>query len=625
MRSTSILASLATVLALTTAAPTTRAAGALSTPKGALAPISTFVHADVESQVTTSTFELRFTNPAGGPSRLLLPLAKDHAVVGLEVFREGAWDAAEISNDPAKSASSPGAGQASGFETWLGDDAFAVDLPDLGTDVRVRVVTLGLGGYEQGQTKITLPLRASSLGPGGNTLAEVRIVSDRAFAGFGGDGPSETVKELSQKDGLHTLELRYEGVVSSDLHVKYAVDEPPGLDVRLVTDHTRCQGEDGFFLLVVRPAWKVADTDVAPRVFQFVMDRSGSMAGPKMQQAKQAATLGVSLLGPADDLNVVTFSNDVTSLFPSPLAATGSNKTGATNFIAAQMPIGSTNISDALTKAVSAKADPSKSRLVVFLTDGQPTAGITDPGQLATAVSKANASGAKIYAFGVGADVNKTLLTSLATGSGGEARFLANDADLMNEVSGFLTGIAKPVLVDAKASVSLAGAHDVYPEKPQELFAGRQLLVLGRFPSGGDATVTLSGKGALDATTANVHFPDCSLAAAPFLPRLWAKSKIDALTAKLSEPGADQAAIVAEIQALSKEYGIESDYAGFSVPTDPTTAGSGSSPGGSYGGYDKGGLDEGGCSVAAPRTSFLGAAAMVGALAVIVRRRARRS
>jgi uncharacterized protein YegL len=630
------------VLALSAAAATTaltfpstaHAAGLLSTSYGTFAPKETKVTAIADEQVLTTIEEITFAPTTAGATRLLLPIAEGASVVGVEVFRNGVWEAATVSGDDATDATDSGPGRVplGGEEdAWLGDDRFVLDLPNLGTTVAVRVTTLGIAGYDQGKIRLRLPLRPgpAQVDAEGPTSVSLRILSDRPFAGYEGVGGVEQAVTKSQEGVRHVLSASYQGPFTDDLRFSYAVEENPGLWTKLITHHERCDGtSDGFFLLLVRPPLDTEAAEIQPRAFQFVMDRSGSMTGPKLAQAKAAATIGVNLLGEADSFDVVAFDSTVASAFSSLVPASAQNRAAGNAFLDRQLADGNTNISDALVSAVQKSAESDHARLVVFLTDGEPTAGITTPSGIVQAVTQANASSARIYAFGVGTGVNKPLLKNLATATGGEARFLTTNADLSHEIGDFLSSVSAPVLVDASVSFDTGGVSDAYPNQPVDLFAGRQVVVVGRYQTGGKATASLVGTaaGAPQTTSFAADFPACAEGAAPFLPRLWAKTKIDSLLAQLAATGGTDQALIAQIEELSQQYGVQSPYASYGVSATPP---SGDPSGPSYGAgagsypssYSSGGLEDEPIALVVGGGLFLGVVLLGGLIGVAARRR----
>ncbi len=329
-------------------------------------------------------------------------------------------------------------------------------------------------------------------------------------------------------------------------------------------------GEDGFFLLLVTPPL-AADVDVVvPKDVVLVLDTSGSMDGEKMVQAKAAAAYVLDHLGPDDRFNIVAFSS-ATRLFagqPAPL----SQRAEGQRFVDSLVAAGSTDIQRALLEAV-AGADPERPTVLIFLTDGLPTAGQTDPDRIVADVQANAAKSVRLFAFGVGYDVDVTLLDELSGNQRGVSAYVQPGQKIDEEVSGFYAKISAPVLVDIQ--VAFAGVHveDMAPYPLPDLFAGSQLVVAGRYRSGGVATLTLTGAmaqagGSLAPQT--VTYSDLRFVERggnEFISRLWAQRKIGQLLTqiRLNAGKGAQKELIDEVVALSTRFGIITPYTSFLV------------------------------------------------------------
>src|SRR6185295_12160606 len=116
----------------------------------------------------------------------------------------------------------------------------------------------------------------------------------------------------------------------------------------------------------------------------FVVDRSGSMQGPKIQQTRNALKFCLNSLQPRDRFNLITFSTDVEGLSSNDLLqATPENIKKALSAVDLIEATGGTNIDGALRAALGSNFNPDAavSKMVVFMTDGLPTNGVTDMGE----------------------------------------------------------------------------------------------------------------------------------------------------------------------------------------------------------------------------------------------------
>src|SRR5262249_45987674 len=152
---------------------------------------------------------------------------------------------------------------------------------------------------------------------------------------------------------------------------------------------------------------KVAAKDVI-----FVLDTSGSMSGPKIEQAKRALQFVLNNLNPRDRFNIIQFSSEVEPFRKTLVAASESEVAAARKFVEEIKATGGTAIYDALMTALESIPEDRGDRptLLVFMTDGLPTIGETSPDVILRDVEKRNKGRARLFVFGVGDDVNTLLL-----------------------------------------------------------------------------------------------------------------------------------------------------------------------------------------------------------------------
>jgi Ca-activated chloride channel family protein len=319
--------------------------------------------------------------------------------------------------------------------------------------------------------------------------------------------------------------------------------------------------EDGFFLLLVTPPIQATGEQAIDKDVIIVLDTSGSMDGEKLTQAKAAALYVLDHLGEGDRFNFISFGT-ATRLFaekPVPL----SRRNEARDFINRLTAQGSTDINRALLEAV-AGADRERPTVVLFLTDGLPTVGEKDPDRIVANVTGSAAKSVRLFAFGVGNDVDTVLLDQLSTTLRGASAYVRPGQKIDEEVSGFYAKVSAPVLLDVKLEIAGVRVEDIYPYPLPDLFAGSQLIVAGRYRQGGPATVALSGvvngrpqKYSYDAAFVSRGGDD-------FIARLWAQRKIGYLLAQIRLSGVKDE-LVKEIVALSTRYGIVTPYTSFLV------------------------------------------------------------
>ncbi|NLC55806.1 MAG: VWA domain-containing protein [Armatimonadetes bacterium] len=319
--------------------------------------------------------------------------------------------------------------------------------------------------------------------------------------------------------------------------------------------------KDGFFLLLLAPKTGLAESRRLPKDITFVFDTSGSMSGPKIEQAKKALNFALDNLNPGDRFALLTFSGDVERFRPEMVPATPEAVAAARKFVEERQARGGTNINDALLEGLKLQRPrPGIPAMLVFLTDGLPTVGITEVKQILANVVKARVGETRLFVFGVGDDVHTHLLDRVSGDYGGTSEYVRPDEDLEVKVSSFYTKIATPVLANLELDFGGADAYDVYPKRLPDLFAGSQLLVLGRYRHRGRFTVTL--RGAVGGDTRRFTYPADFAgedSGTTFVPRLWATRKVGFLLDELRLHGENKE-LVDEITRLGMEYGIVTPY-----------------------------------------------------------------
>ncbi|MDD7942831.1 VWA domain-containing protein [Actinomycetospora lutea] len=163
-----------------------------------------------------------------------------------------------------------------------------------------------------------------------------------------------------------------------------------------------------------------------------MLDRSNSMAGAKLEQAKIGADWFVDGALDGDGVALVSYASAATvDSALHPLTADRSAEHAAIDGVAAA---GQTSIGGGLRRELdelSSPAEPSSMQAVVLLTDGQHNAG-EPPGAV---LPDLRASLTRVYTVGIGPTLDDTLLQGLADATGGE--FARIDPDLPADEQAF--------------------------------------------------------------------------------------------------------------------------------------------------------------------------------------------
>src|SRR5256884_8756419 len=252
-------------------------------------------------------------------------------------------------------------------------------------------------------------------------------------------------------------------------------------------------GEDGFFMLLLAPGRVEAPS--MHRDLVAVLDVSGSMSGDKLDQAKTALVQLLGTLRSGDRFRVVTFGSGVRRYAAGWTDVSGDNVRAVQEWIRRLDTDGGTNIAGALGEAFAEPPAEGRLGVVVFLTDGMATVGETDPERIADQAERGRGP-FRVFAFGIGYDVNTYLLDRLTERAKGVTEYIRPGGDIEQTVASLASKIASPVLTDLALRADGVELYDLQPHSMPDLFRGDELVVFGRYRGAGSGArlVTVTGR-----------------------------------------------------------------------------------------------------------------------------------
>jgi Ca-activated chloride channel homolog len=361
---------------------------------------------------------------------------------------------------------------------------------------------------------------------------------------------------------------------SQDLSGTFDVFLPlsgPRVGISLATH--RVDGEDGYFMLTLSPG-AVQAAASTPRDVAVVVDVSGSMSGEKMEQARDALHQLLGTLNPNDRFRLISFGNRVDAQRPDWAPATRVVIDEARRWVDRLAAAGGTNISGALDEALRTPAGPERLHMVIFITDGLPTVGESDPERLAARVEAALGN-ARVFTFGVGYDLNTYLLERIAVAGRGTVDYVEPGRSVEEAVGALATRIRHPVLVDLAFSGSPVRLDDMQPTRLPDLYAGQELLVFGRYrtngrDAAGELSITGTRNGRTERFASRVEFPAHDSSSA-YIPSLWAARKVGDLMRTIRIEGSTPER-VAQVRELALRHGLITEYTSYLVQEPMTRA-----------------------------------------------------
>ena len=354
----------------------------------------------------------------------------------------------------------------------------------------------------------------------------------------------------------------------TDFTFYYSLGEAEAFHLLSYRDPGDLADPDGFFLLLLAPRPDAA-AQTLPKDVILVLDRSGSMDGEKFMQAQEALRYILRHLNPEDHFNIIVFSTGLETYGRNLRPADEANE--AIAWVDRQSAEGSTDINRALLEA-AALADMERPTYLIFLTDGLPTEGVVDSQEILDNFAASTRGNLRLFAFGVGYDVDTFLLDTLAQAHHGASSYVTPGERLDEVISAFYARISTPVLTDLSLDFGDLRTFDIYPDPLPDLFAGSQIVVVGRYRQGGSASLTL--RGVVNGQEQTFRFDDQrfvedsnesrSSMVESQISRLWATRKIGHLLNQVRLQGPDQETID-QIVRLSIRYGIVTPYTSYLV------------------------------------------------------------
>ncbi len=462
-----------------------------------------------------------------------------------------------------------------GLLEYLGNDLFRANIfPILPRGTQTVTVTIQQVLTAEGSlVQYSYPIRSGGKrGPTvqGQFSLEAKVKSPVPILNVYSPSHAVNILRPGEREAQVTTSSRG-ATLERDFQLYYSVSEKE-LGLNLVA----CRpdpAQPGYFMLLASPKSRqpkrVVDRDVI-----FVVDTSGSMSGDKFKQAMNALRYCITKLNDGDRFGLVRFSTYVDT-WKSELVPAAENRKAALAWVDTLLAEGGTDIAGALDAALAFPRDPKRPAFVVFMTDGKPTIGQTiDPrqilGKVEQARSKPGSDSMRIFTWGVGYDVDTALLDGIASLAGGVSEYVRPEEDIEVKVSSFYNKASSPLLtnLELKAIGDKVQLVNVQPRALPDLYAGSQLVVLGRYTGEGHVALQLTGRvnDQSETFTYEANFP-AREARHAFLEPLWAKRRIGELLDTIRLRG-ETKELVDDVIRLSREYGIQTPYTSYLILED---------------------------------------------------------
>jgi len=454
-----------------------------------------------------------------------------------------------------------------GLLEYAGKDLFQASIfPILPhSDKKLEITYTQVVHAESGTVAYRYPLGTGrQITPIGSVAGRVEVESKDPLRNVYSPTHVIDVKRNNDRRSVVSFETE-KGKELQDFQLFYTISKE---DFGLTLLTHREAGRDGYFLMMISPKDDWSEQEYSAKDVVFVVDTSGSMAEEgKMEKARSALLYGIRILRPQDRFNVISFAGEEHLMEAGLVAADEQGRQRGEAFVKSLKPVGGTNINQSLLASLRQFKDGDRPKILVFMTDGLPTVDETNVSSIVDNVRKSIKPGIRLFTFGVGYDVNTTLLDKIAAENGGMADYVEPKEDLEVKVSNFFTKVNYPVLTDLNLDFGGVQTDLIYPRGIPDVFRGSQVTLIGRYsnPAALEAIkLKLSGKAnsALKSYTYDsLRFP-LREDANDYLPRLWATRRVGWLMEQIRANG-EQKELRDEVVDLGTRYGIVTPYTSY--------------------------------------------------------------
>jgi Ca-activated chloride channel family protein len=373
-------------------------------------------------------------------------------------------------------------------------------------------------------------------------------------------------------------------------------------------------GEETYAMLMLTPPQQDARSSERREV-EFIIDTSGSMGGPSIEQARAALQMGIDRLSQADRFNIIRFSDTASSLYQAPQPVSEASRALASQFIASLAANGGTEMRPPLELAFAVAPSEGLLRQIVFITDGS----VGNEAQIISLIRK-NIGDARLFTVGIGGSPNAFFLQEAAAAGRGSYTYIAEREQVRARMEDLFRKIESPALVDLSVQWPGSAKSELASPMPSDLYAGDPLVVLARITDlpAASQVVTLSGR------THGIDWiqqiPIASVTEQAGISKLWARERIGALV-RHRNFGGDAAQAQADIVELALQHHLVSEFTSLVAAddsparppeaTDRSEQAPTSAPAGSYWANTTGFAKTG---TAAPLTLLIGLASLAVAM-----------
>ena len=301
-------------------------------------------------------------------------------------------------------------------------------------------------------------------------------IGDTLIAGRTVSSPSHAITR--NPDGV--IVLGEAAALDRDIVVRWPVATR---EVGLAIEVARRPNGDTFGLLTIVPPARDAKPASIARDLIILLDTSGSMSGPPLEQAKHVVSMLIESLGEADRLELIEFSMSARRYQLEPVPGTAAAKRDAIKWVRSRSAGGGTEMGSAVHEALHALR-PGAQRQVVLVTDGY----VGGEQQIVKLLHENLPKSCRLHVLGIGSAVNRSLATAMARAGRGAEVLVGIDEDIERGTKRLVDRTRMPVLTNVEIMGSALVRYA--PEHLPDVFEGAPVIAaIALSPEGGELVV----------------------------------------------------------------------------------------------------------------------------------------
>jgi Ca-activated chloride channel family protein len=403
---------------------------------------------------------------------------------------------------------------------------------------------------------------------------KIRVFNDFGFARLEGENPAFPLQILKNETNEFVGEFHASNIdLKDDFSFDYQINAvenslsviayraPEQISAYDLRDPRLADANaDGFFeataIFAPNP-----DAARAPKRVVLLLDTSLSMYGDKLARAVEAIDFFLHNLAPEDEFNLIIFNDEAELFAANPLAATTENVENALKFIKDSTLGGGTNLKKGLQKAIEQTAKFSNGeRQIILISDTNPTLETTQTKEIEKIFDNVPV---KLFAFAPAANANTNLLKNLTEKTHGYFDTARETEDIALKLKLFFEKVGATGIANLKLNSSNdANLYDIY-DGGENSFSGSNFSFVGRYRKPQTQAFNFSAQ--TGASTINlsreIALPEFDETHG-FLPRVWARARVNALLQSMNRDG-EREDYISEIIRLSEKYKFVTPYTAF--------------------------------------------------------------